>query len=172
MNINYFVLFIILVLGAIYLLFQPIDVKLSPHKEIAQLELNQFVVHEYDTVRLNIVLSGNEGKRYGDRYEIKDVNFTNNTDDYVENMTSDYGLYKGTLITLRRNVHYRRNDGSNFIAEHVVYDENRSQARTIGPFKLWKGHDSIEGNDLHYNSQSGETSAKTITGIYLLKESM
>jgi len=172
MNINYFVLFLLSLLGGIYLFFKPIDVQLDAPEELAQLELNQFVLHEYDTTRLKTILNGKDGKRFVDHYEIKNVNYTNNTEDYVENMTSDFGLYKGSLITLKKNVHYFRNDGSHFTADHVVYNEKTSEATTIGAFKLWKENDSIEGKDLLYNSQSGETSAKMITGIYLLKESM
>jgi len=172
MNINAFFLIISALLVSIYLFFKPIDIQLDLPDELAQLELNQFVVHEYDTDKLKTILSGSEGKRYEERYEVKDVNYTNNTDRYVENMRADYGFYKEPLMILKKNVHYQRDDGSRFFADHVTYNDETSFTTTDGSFKLWNGHDSIKGQNLSYNSQSGEINATAITGIYFMKESM
>jgi len=172
MNINVFLFFVLGLLAGIYIFFKPMDLKQNIPKNMPQLELKNFVIHEYDQQKLKTILSGSEGKRFKTYYDVKDLNFTNNEETYVENMVSDYGKYEGDVITLKSRVHYQKNDGSNFSASYVVYDRNSSLVTTEGAFKLWKGTDRMQGENLIYNSETGIMKAQTIRGIYLIRENI
>jgi LPS export ABC transporter protein LptC len=170
MSANYFFLSVGAVLLLILLLFRPMQTQTEVTQEVAQLELFDFVLHELDQQGLRNVLSGSEGKRFTDRYVIKDVNYTDNTKKYVENMRSDTGVYKGNVVTLEGNVRYHRKDGIYFNSEKATFDQNQSVARTHGKFVLTRVSDRVQGDDLYYNSDSGKIKAQNITAFYRINE--
>ncbi len=170
MTVHHFYLFITLLLAAIYLLFKPMDVQLNDSEEVAQLELENFQLFELNTQRLKTVLSGSEGKRFSDRYEVYDVNYTNNTEESIENMVASYGLYKGETLALENDVHYRRDDGVNFTCNKAEYNKVTSVIQTVGPFTLWQYENRFSGTDLLYYSKQGKVSADDVTGIYTITE--
>jgi LPS export ABC transporter protein LptC len=158
-----------LLLAGIYVFFKPMNIAQKQHGEIAQLELNNFTVKEFDTERLKTVLSGSFGKRFADRYEVEDINFTDTTQDHKQNITAKSGLYKNSIVTLKGAVLFKRDDGMTFSSEHIVYDHNSTVARAIGPFELRRGLESFNGVDLVYNNANGNITAKAISGTYILK---
>lgn len=170
MTVHHFYLLTVSLLAAIYLFFKPIDVQLSDSGEVAQLELENFQLFELNTQRLKTVLSGSGGKRFNDRYEVHDVNFTNNTEESIENMVANYGLYKGETLTLENNVRYRRDDGVNFTCNKAEYNKVTSVIQTVGPFTLWQNENRFSGTDLLYYSKQGKVSADAVTAMYTITE--
>ena len=169
MTATRFYLFIMLLLAGIYVFFKPMNIAQQQPGEIAQLELNDFTVKEFDTEHLKTVLSGSFGKRFTDRYEVEDINFTDATREHKQNITAKSGLYKSGIVTLKGAVLFKRDDGVVFSSEHIVYDHNSTVAQAIGPFKLRRGLESFSGVDLVYNNTNGNIAAKAINGIYILK---
>lgn len=170
MSANYFFIFIGLVLLLVLTYFRPMQIQTEITEEVAQLELLDFTLHELDQQGLRNVLSGSKGNRFVDRYVIEDVNYTDNTKLYVENMRSDTGVYKGNVVTLEGNVRYHRQDGIYFNSDKATFDQNHSVARTQGPFVLTKEADSVRGENLFYNSDSGKIKAQNVTGVYMINE--
>lgn len=170
MSANYFFLFVGAVLLFVLLYFRPMQIQTEITEEVAQLELFDFTLHELDPQGLRNVLGGSKGNRFSDRYVIEDVNYTDNTKKYVENMRSDIGVYKGNVVTLEGNVRYHRQDGIYFRSNRATFDQNHSVARTQGAFVLTKGDDSVRGENLFYNSDSGTIKAQNVTGVYMINE--
>jgi LPS export ABC transporter protein LptC len=170
MNANYFFLLIGAVLLAVLVFFKPMRTQTEITKEVAQIELFDFILYELDRQGLRNVLSGSIGNRFTDRYVIQDVNFTDNTKKYVENMRSDEGVYQHNVVTLEGNVRYHREDGIYFNSDKATFDQNRSIARTHGPFVMTQGEDRVQGENLFYNSDSGKIKAQNVSGVYMFNE--
>ncbi len=145
------------------------DIAQQQPGEIAQLELKSFTVKEFDTERLKTVLSGSFGKRFADRYEVEDIDFTDATREHKQNITAKSGIYKDNVVTLQGSVLFRRDDGVTFGSELIVYDHNSTVARAIGAFRLQRGIESFTGENLVYDNANGDISAESIRGVYILK---
>lgn len=170
MNVVPFYLFVGAVLGGIFLFFKPLHVEIAKTEELAQIELNRFLVHEVTPEGVKTILGGTHAQRFKDRYVVEDINLTDRSGRFEENMKADRGTYKGSVITLDDNVRYRRDDGIAFRCMHAVYDQNTSMAETIGAFDLWQGGDRISGRNLRYNSRTGDVFAKDVVGYYRIKD--
>ena len=172
MNINAFYLMIGAILGAVFLFFKPLKVDLASPEELAQIELNRFVVHEVNESGVKTILAGSYAQRFADRYEVSDLNLTDRSDKHIENMTAKRGVYREPMVYLQDDVNYRRDDGIRFETDSVDYNQTSGRMSTDGAFVLKRGEDRFKGNDLVYNTKRGTISAKQIEGIYILKDSM
>jgi len=170
MNVVTFYLLVGAVLGSIFLFFKPMKVDLAEPGELAQIELDRFVVYEVTTTGVKTILGGSHALRFADRYEVSDLNLTDRSKEHIETMWAKFGIYREPLVSLRENVHYERDDGIDFETGSADYNRSSGQMVAAGPFVLWQGHDRVEGEDLIYNSQSGEISAKKIVGNYTVKD--
>jgi len=169
LNINTFLTVIALGLLGVYIFLRPMDIKQKLPNEIAQLELINFSVYELNATTLKSVLKGSSGKRYENRYEVENVTYTDNTKDFREEMSAGYGLYKNNIIALEKNVHFKREDGLEFISKEAQYDQNRSVATTKGEFRIKNYEDWVVGDKLYYDTQKGRVTAQKVEGLYNLK---
>ena len=170
-NVNYFFLFIAVVLASILLFFQPQEVKLRDvnASEVAELELHHFTLYELTLDGLKDVMQGKEGFRYKDRIEIEDIDYTDNSRNLKNNVTADFGVYDNVnLITLKGNVRYHREDGLKFKTNLAVMHQKEETITTSGPFTMDKQADNIVGNELFYDSKNGLSNAKDVIGIFNL----
>lgn len=172
MNVTPFYLFIGIILLSVFAFFKPLHVQIEAPKELAQIELNDFIVHEINPRGVKTILGGTHAQRFEDRYVVDDINLTDRSEQHIENMRADFGVYKASMITLDDHIRFTRDDGIVFEADHATYDLNKSIVRVPGPFVMWQDQDKIKGQDLIYNSKSGDISAKRVKGLYGIKELM
>lgn len=172
MNVTGFFAFIGAVLLGIFLFFKPLDVKTMTPEELAAIELDGFAVYKMTPSGLETVLRGSHAKRFADRYVVNDINLTDRSEGYSQNMQADTGVYRVPVTTLEGNVRYHREDGVRFACDKAVYDENRTQISSIGPFRISQNGDSVEGLNLRYNSTTGKITAKHVEGLFRVKESL
>ena len=170
MNVVTFYLIVGAVLGSVFLFFKPMKVNIAEPGELAQIELDRFIVHEVTPAGVKTILAGTHALRFTDRYEVNDLNLTDRSENHTENMRAKFGIYREPLISLRDDVHYERDDGIVFETDSADYNRSSGQMVAAGPFILWQGRDRVEGKDLFYNSKSGDISAKKIVGNYMLKD--
>jgi hypothetical protein len=170
MNVVTFYLFIGAVLGSVYLFFKPMKVDVAEPGELAQIELDRFIVHEVVPKGVKTIMTGSHALRFTDRYVVSDLNLTDRSEGHTENMRAKSGTYREPMILLRKDVRYRRDDGIRFETDSVDYNRSSGQMVAPGPFVLWQAHDRITGRDLIYNTKRGEISAEKIVGNYFLKE--
>jgi len=170
MNITVFYLLIGAVLGSMFLFFKPLQVDIASPGELAQIELDRFVVHEVTDAGVKTILAGNHARRFEDRYEVDELNLTDRSQGHVEKMHATKGLYRAPLISLRDNVRFERDDGVVFETQSADYNQTSGEVSTNGSFVLWQAKDRIDGTDLRYNTKSGKISAKQIVGNYTLKD--
>ncbi len=170
LSINTFFTIIALGLLSVYFFLRPMNIQQKLPKEIAQLELLDFSMYELNATSLKSVLKGESGKRYINRYEVEHVTYIDNTKDFREEMSAGYGLYKDNVIALENSVHFKREDGLEFISDEAKYDQNHSIATTEGKFKIKNPFGWVVGHKLYYNSTINYAKASKVNGLYDLKE--
>jgi LPS export ABC transporter protein LptC len=170
MNINIFFVFISSVLLSILFLFKPLELQQKNHNSIALFNLSVFTIYEFDENGLLSVLNGEEGIRYKDRYEIQDVDYTDNSQEFVANIQSDYGVYKNEVINLNANVVYIREDGVTFESQEAVYNTKTSIVRVDKDFVIYKNKNIIRGVLLVYNNKLDIMKFHNVRAIYQIDE--
>jgi len=170
MNVTPFYMLIGIVLAGIFFFFKPLKVDIAETGELAQIELSDFRVYEVVPRGVKVVLAGSSVKRFEDRYQVEEINLTDRSGNHIENMKANRGIYKEPMIYLYDRVRYTRDDGVSFETEQADYNQTSGQINTAGPFVLRQSQDRVTGNDLVYNTESGDLAAKHIEGFYRLKE--
>ncbi|MBN2815887.1 MAG: LPS export ABC transporter periplasmic protein LptC [Campylobacterales bacterium] len=171
MNITLFFGFIFSVLLAIYVFFQPLEIKQQKFTEIPLFELSGFALYELDGQGLKTILLGDSSKRFSDRYTVDGINYTDNSKEYIANMKAKKGLYKGDDISLEGDVVYNREDGLIFESQEAQYNKKSTILSTDKAFIVYRGKESVKGSSFVYDNTQKKLSSKNIEAIYQLEES-
>jgi len=169
-NVNIFFLIIISGLLAIFIVFKPINIKEQESKEIPLLELEKFKLTELDTTGLSSIMEGSSGLRYKDRYNIEDLNYTDNSNKLLANIKSNKGVYKGDIINLDGDVVYSREDGLEFKTQKARYNQKTDIVKSLTKYVSHMNGNRATGSFLEYNNALGITKSKNIVTKYKLKE--
>lgn len=168
MNANLLFAVSALLLAGMYLFFKPISVERPQNKEVAQLDLQTFTIYELDRGGLIRVMYGDEGKRFADRYEVTNIAYSDSRDEVTQDMTADFGTYRGDTVTLTGHVLVRRSDGADIKAEKASYNQETGIIKSYGPFYMVQNGNSARGRDLVYDMNTHHVKAKSITASYLM----
>ncbi len=170
MNINFFFIFIFTALAMIYLFFNPTKLQQFETKEIAQLELFNFTIYDMDKNGLRSVFSGLKGYKFKDRYEVSDINYTDNTKEYTANILSDFGVYKDNIVNMQDHVVYTRSDGLTFKTDKASYNQDTGFLKTPSTYTLYKNDDKITGTKLIFDSKENRVQSQQISATYQIKD--
>ena len=170
MNINLFFILIIALLSSIYLFFKPLALTQREFVEIPLVELNNFTLYELDNNDLKILLSAKVAKRYSDRYEIKNINYTDNKDKYLVNIQADSAIYKDDYIDLDGNIIFNREDGLMFKTQKAQYSRKDDLVTTDGLFSANIDDGNMTGYNLKYNNKLNIVESKNIEMVYKFKD--
>lgn len=170
-NINIFFIIIIIGLAMIFFLFKPLNIKQQEVGEMALLELTNFQLKELDENGLLTITEGSKGKRYtNDRYTVDNLDYTDNTDEYLSNIRSKHGLYKGDTIKLNGDVVYSREDGFSFQSQKANYDKKTKIAESTAKYISHMGDNKATGSYIQYDSIKGIVKSKNVVINYKIKE--
>jgi lipopolysaccharide export system protein LptC len=139
-------------------------------KEIAQLELSNFSVYDLDTNGLKSVFHGVKGYKYKDRYEVSDINYTDNTREYIAHLQSDFGRYKDKIVDLNGSVVYKRADGLTFLTEIASYNQETGVFQAPNAYTFYRNDDKITGTKLVFNSKENHMLSKQISATYQIQD--
>lgn len=170
MSINVFFLGLVAILVAIFFGFQPLNITQKDFGEIPVFELDDFKLIELNSKGLTTVMDGTEGVRYTNRYLVYNIDYTDNTKEYLANMTADQGLYKGNIIKLDGNIAYKRKDGLIFKTQEATYDKKTNTVTSPLTYTSKIGKHEARGSNIQYNNALGIVKSKNITMNYKLKE--
>jgi len=174
MTVNSFFLLLIIGLTGIYVFFSPMNIQMKYEEDIAMLDLNKFTMYKIDTTGLLSIMTGSSGKRFINRkdytqhYKVYDINFTDASHQFLQNMISDFALYKDEKVFLEGNVRYNRVDGLLFLSDEAQYNHRNSVVTTQGPFTIVEAGNWIVGKKLYYNSVREVAKGEDIKGVYTL----
>lgn len=153
----------------IYFFFKPLKIKEQEFVDVPLFELSTFTLYELNKERLETVMSGTETIRYANRYTVKDINYTDNSAEYIANMRANDGIYQDDIIKLNGNVVYKREDGLSFETKKVVYNKKTNIAHTDDSFISYFEGNTIKGTSLRYNNLTKQTDSTDVDVTYNLK---
>lgn len=133
-------------------------------------ELTSFTLHELNRVGLQTVMTGDDAIRYEDRYTVSNINYTDNSKDYIANMKAKQGLYKDNIVELEEDVVYTREDGLTFETSKAIYNKNTSIATADNDYTSYRGENVVNGSFVKYNNSLNRVNSKNVTATYQLKE--
>lgn len=138
-------------------------------EDVPMLHLTHFTMYELDPHGLMTLMMGSQGYRYKDRYTVDDIDHTDKSQQHVSNLTAQFGIYKGTLLTLDGNVSYVRDDGLAFYSQEARYDKKTTRFVSDTDFIAYKGKDTLRGTYIDHNDKTGKIHARNINAIYNLQ---
>ena len=169
-NINIFFLAIIAALLMILLLFKPLKIKEQEFIDIPLLEMSKFIMYELNAKGLQTFMAGSKSLRYKDRYVVSEIDFTDNSKQFISNMKADSGIYKNDVMDLKGNIIYIREDGLEIKSKSLQYNTKSSVAKTDDTFVLYMKESSMNGSSIVYNSLNKTLESKNVTITYNLQE--
>jgi len=107
----------------IFFLFKPLNIKEQNFTDIPLFELETFILYELNTQGLATLMIGTEGIRYANRYQIKDIDYTDNSKQYIANMKAKHSIYQDEIVHLNGDVVYSREDGLVFTTQEIEYNK-------------------------------------------------
>ncbi|MEN4045145.1 LPS export ABC transporter periplasmic protein LptC [Sulfurimonas sp. ST-27] len=151
-------------------MFKPMDVKIHHFTDVPLFELSDFTMYELDTHGLATILLGNTGTRYAERYEIKDMDYTDNSKKYIANMVSDLGVYKNEIVKLSGHVVYVREDGLTFKSQEALYNKKTADVVSNTKYTAYLNDNVVIGDYIKYNNITKKIYSKNVIATYQLKE--
>jgi len=170
MNINIFFVTVSIGLMSIFFLFKPMDIKQRNFVDVPIFELKSFTLYELNTKGLITVMRGDKAIRYSDRYKVSNINYTDNSKEYLANMKADRGLFKDKVVDLIGHVDYQREDGLNFKTQKATYNKKTKIAYTNTDYISYMGENEIVGTSLRYDNRLNRIKSKNIRAKYQLQE--
>ena len=155
----------------IYVFFKPLNIKQQTFKDIPVFEISSFTLYEIDNSSLATFMKGDNAIKYSDRYLISNINYTDNSEKYLANMSANQAIYKDDLISLDGDVMYDREDGLAFKSQMLTYNKKTNITKTDKSFKLYQAQNSITGTSLRYNNVLNNAQANNVIVKYQLGES-
>ena len=171
MNINLFFSLLFLSLAMIFILFKPLNLKEQSFVDVPVFELKFFTLHELNIFGLTTLMSGDSSIKFEDRQLVTNIEYTDNSREYIANMKADEGIYKENIVELTGNIVYLREDGLSFKTQKSIYDKQTEIIHTDTKFTSTRNNNVINGSSLKYNNNSQKIEAKNVTIKYKLKES-
>lgn len=171
MNINFYFIYISVGLAMIYLFFHPMKLQKLDNSEVPQLELTNFTMYDLNQDGLKSIFGGTKGYRYINRYEVFDINYTDNSKELISNITSNFGIYKNHLVSMSGDLVYTRADGLTYKSDDGNYNQKTGVLRTVGKYISYRNNDRITGENLMYDSKIGYSTSDNVFAIYQIENS-
>jgi len=154
----------------IFFFFKPLNIKEQKFVDVPLFEIKSFNLYELNTKGLKTLMSGENAFKYSDRYKVKNIDFTDNSKNYIANMKANDGLYKKNMIYLDGNVSYAREDGLTFESQHVIYNKKTSIVTSKSNYIAHMGENKMIGTFIRYNTHLNKMKSKNVVVEYKLKE--
>lgn len=154
----------------IYFLFEPMKLKESKLDEVAQFSLSSFTLYELDKIGLTTLMKGSEAIRYEDRYVVKNIDYSDNSKEYIINIKAKNGLYKGDIVYLDGDVKFEREDGLNFFSQEVTYNKITDIAVSEVDYVSYMGLNQVRGSEIIHDNKNNTIKSKNVYAIYDMRE--
>lgn len=168
------VIFIVIFSGllSIYFFFQPMKLKEENFGEVPLFEIQNFLVYELTPKGLNTFMRGSSGVRYENRYEVQDIDFTDNSHKYLANMVAKKGTYEAKQVFLQGDVSYSRDDGFTFQTQNASYNKETMMAYAHTDYNSSKNNSTVQGQWLEYDNKNMLVKSTDISAVYALDEEL
>jgi len=170
MNINIILTFIASILAFIFFYFKPIHVQHSAApKDLAQVEIHNFTLYQFDTQKLVDETLGKVGKIFPHRYEMYQFDFLDNSNGSLVHLSAQKGTYKKDILYVNDDIEYSTEDGLNFQTQELQYLRKKGIVRNKSKFFVqYQDKHKMYGEKLYYNIDSKRFHSQNTTIIYFL----
>lgn len=155
---------------SLYVFFKPLHIKEQTFKDVPMFELSSFVVYEINKIGLDTMMLGDNATRYENRYVVKNINYTDNTKEYILNIKANNGLYKDKIVNLVGDVVLSREDGLTFETSSAEYNQQTSITTIDNDYVAYRGESFIVGSSAVYNHKKNKVQSKKVVANYKLSE--
>ena len=146
------------------------NLKQQKFVDVPLFELSSFTLHELNRFGLQTVMTGDSAIRYEDRYSVSNINYTDNSKEYIANMKANHGIYKDEIIELEDDVVYSKENGVTFETNKAIYNKKTTIATAEIDFIAYKDKNVISGSFMKYNNSLNKIESKNIVAKYQIKE--
>jgi len=153
----------------IFTMFHPRDIKEQKFEDVPLFELNSFVIYDVDKTGLETMMLGNSAFRYSDKYIVKNINFTDNTQEFIVNMKAKNGIYKDDTVVFNGDVVCSREDGLTFETKEATYNHKTDITEITDDFIAYMGSNTIVGSSASYDNKLNIITSKNIISNYKLR---
>jgi len=156
----------------IFVGFKPLDIKQQKFDDVPLFELESFVLHELSQDGLVTLMKGTKAIRYSNRYDVSNMDYTDNSKEFLANMRANKGLYrdKKEIIDLEGDVIYNREDGLVFESQEASYNKKSSIAKTRKDYVMYRDKDRVIGTSLTYDNANNRIKSKNVVANYQIQE--
>ncbi len=154
----------------IFFLFKPLNIKEQKFTDVPLFELSIFTMYELNNHGLETLMIGTKGIRYSDRYTVKDIDYTDNSKNYIANMRADFGIFKNDIVNLDGNVFYSREDGLVFQTQKVLYNKKTAIAYVDQDYVSFRDKNRVTGTSLEYNNLLNQSKSTDVVANYQIEE--
>lgn len=147
------------------------DVKKQEFIDVPLFEISSFTLYELDNSSLITIMRGDNAIRYSDRYTVTQMDYTDNSQEYISNMKANNGIYKDDIVELSGEVFYAREDGLIFETQEATYNKKTNITHTDRDFVSYRADDRVTGTSLKYNNVLNRAEATSVEAVYQLQES-
>jgi LPS export ABC transporter protein LptC len=155
---------------SIYFLFKPLNIKQQKFVDVPLFELKKFTMYELDPTGLKTIMLGSTATRYTNRYTVENIDYTDNSKEYIANMKANNGLYKDEFVTLNGDVKYVREDGLTFKTQKATYDKKTSEVVSDVNYVAYLDKNIVHGSYIKYNNLKNKIYSKNVIATYQLTE--
>ena len=170
MKLTHFYIILFLFSLSLFVFLQPESYVKSEGEQVAQLEIEDFSVYEINTQGVKSVLSGTSGQQFTTHYQVENAHYIENKKDFSEHLYSDVGRFEKDVAYLNNNVRFFREDGLSFESNDALYNTKKESLYVKDNFILTQNENIIYGNELHYDTVSGQLSAQSVDANYYLED--
>ncbi len=154
----------------IFFLFKPLNIKQQTFTDVPLFKLSDFTLYELNQEGLTTLMTGTHATRYSNRYVVSNINYTDNSKDFIANMKAKDGLYKDKTVDLSGGVVYHREDGLVFKTQKITYNKETTILKANQKFVMYRGDDTMTGSSIVYNNKLNKVRATNIEAQYKLQE--
>ncbi len=170
MKLTHFFIILLLFSVSLFVLLKPNAYIKNTDGKTAQLEIEDFTIYELNTKGVKSVLSGTLGRQFNTHYEVENAHYVENKKELSEHLYADRGKFEKDIAYLDDNVRYFREDGLSFESDHAIYNTKKELLYVPENFILTQNENIVYGQELHYDTVSGELSAQKVDANYYLKD--
>ena len=146
------------------------NLKQQEFVDVPLFELSTFIIYEIDKIGLDTMMIGTRAIRYADRYSVDNINYTDNTQEYIANMKANNGIYKNNILTLTGDVVYNREDGLVMETSKAVYNKKNAVTTIDKDYISYQGNNRVVGSSAIYNNKLNKIASKNVIVKYQIKE--
>lgn len=170
MSLNNFFLLVLGLLILIFVVYKPDFVATQNEKDIPLLELENFTLYELNTSTLTSTMQAKRGLRYKNHYEAYNVSFKNKSSKLEQTINGNKAFYDTITLILSGDVHYKREDGLNFLSQYGKYSKKTKIFETNSSYLSYRDKDTIIGDSLSYDTQRQLSKSKNIKAVFNINE--